>query len=268
MTRRRAFMACGVAGAALVFGGAGVRAAAPQPQSQDHELYARADVEYGLRLYGTNCAVCHGENGDAIDRVDLRSGTFRRASSDRDLRQIITSGIPDTPMPPGEYDAAELTALVAYLRRMGDFDPSSVTPGDAVHGRAVFEGEGACTTCHRVGGRGSRAAPDLSDIGARRSAGALERSLVDPSGAMLPINRPVRLVTRTGQTVRGRRLNEDTHTVQIIDAEGGLLSFDKTGLREYDVIATSPMPSYRDRLSREDLADLLAYLLSLKDVSP
>ena len=28
---------------------------------------------------------------------------------------------------------------------------------------------------------------------------------------MMPINRPVRLVTRAGQTINGRRLNEDTY---------------------------------------------------------
>ena len=41
---------------------------------------------------------------------------------------------------------------------------------------------------------------------------------------MLPINRPVRIVTRDGKTIRGRRLNEDTFTVQIIDEQERLLS--------------------------------------------
>jgi hypothetical protein len=37
----------------------------------------------------------------------------------------------------------------------------------------VFEGKGACLSCHRVGEQGSRKAPDLSDIGSIRAAGRL-----------------------------------------------------------------------------------------------
>ena len=60
-------------------------------------------------------------------------------------------------------------------------------------------------------------APNLSDIGSQRSAGSLQRSLVDPSSQMMPINRPVRLVTKDGTVINGRRLNEDTYSMQIID---------------------------------------------------
>ena len=42
-----------------------------------------------------------------------------------------------------------------------------------------------------------------------------------------------------------------------------LLSLTKADLREYAVLTTSPMPSYKD-LTADELADLIAYLLSLK----
>src|SRR5438034_7180697 len=46
----------------------------------------------------------------------------------------------------------------------------------------LFRSEkGNCTSCHRVNGKGSRVAPDLSDIGAIRSPDALRRSLTDPT---------------------------------------------------------------------------------------
>ena len=81
---------------------------------------------------------------------------------------------------------------------------------------------------------------------------------------MWPINRPVVVVTGNGERLTGRRLNEDTYTVQLIDERERLRSFDKADLREYTVLMESPMPSYADRLSAEELADLLAYLVSLK----
>ena len=49
------------------------------------------------------------------------------------------------------------------------------------------EGKGACLNCHRVNGKGSRKAPDLSDVGSVRSAGSIERSLVEPDIQMMPI---------------------------------------------------------------------------------
>ena len=82
---------------------------------------------------------------------------------------------------------------------------------------------------------------------------------------MLPLNRPIRLVTREGRVITGRRLNEDTYTLQLADEEGRLLSFAKNDLREYKVLTTSPMPSYKDALTQDEIADVFAYLLSLKD---
>ena len=249
---------------AVVSGVALVAAAESQALAQDHAgQYADADIAFGARLYADNCSTCHGANGDGVPGVNLRSGQFRNASSDRDLRRLITNGLPDTPMPPGEYSDGELTGLVSFLRTMSDVNPGTFALGDAQRGRDVFLGAGECLRCHRVGGEGSRSGPDLTDIGATRSAGALERALLDPDGAMLPINRPIRAVTRDGQVTTGRRLNEDTFTVQIIDQDERLVSLEKRHLEEYTILTDSPMPAYRDELSEEQLSDLLAYLLTL-----
>jgi len=49
-----------------------------------------------------------------------------------------------------------------------------------------------------------------------------------------------------------------------MDAKEQLRSFVKAELREHGP-APSPMPSYQDRLSEQELADVVAYLVSLKD---
>ena len=85
---------------------------------------------------------------------------------------------------------------------------------------------------------------------------------------MLPLNRPLRAVTRDGEVVTGRRLNEDTYTVQIFDERERLVSLDKADLQELTVLAASPMPSYAGTLSEPELADLLAYLVTLKGLLP
>jgi cytochrome c oxidase cbb3-type subunit III len=234
-----------------------------QGQAQDHQ-YTSADIEAGSRLYANQCSMCHGPNGDGVNGIDLRRGLFRRSVSDEDLAGVITNGIPASGMPSFKFQPPEITAVIAFVR--AGFDPAgtAVKVGSPSRGQALFVGKGGCATCHRVNGVGPRTAPDLSDIGAVRTASNLQRSLLDPTAAMLPINRPVRAVTREGKTIRGRRLNEDTYTVQLIDDGERLVSLVKADLREYEIGTTSPMPAATAGLTADEVADVLAYLLSLK----
>ena len=233
--------------------------------TQDHAgQYAPADVAYGAQIYTAQCAMCHGANGDGVGGVNLATGQFRRAASDRALGRLMTTGIPDMGMPAFDLDSGETAGIVAYLRNMRSFDASSVPIGDAARGRAVFEGAGMCRDCHRVDGTGAGMPPDLGNIGSLRTASALRTSVLDPTSALLPINRPIRAVTKDGSVINGRRLNEDTYTVQLISESGRLVSLAKSDLAEYTVLTTSPMPSYADKLAPEEVADVVAYLLSLK----
>lgn len=235
------------------------RAQAPLHDGQ----YADADIAYGAKVYAARCVTCHGAQGDAIGGVDLRSGRFRSAVIDRDLERFIRAGSP-AGMPAFALDSAEMAGIIAYLRNMNAVDAAAAITGDAVRGRAVYDGKGGCAACHRVGRTGSHVAPNLSDIGATRSAASLERSLLDPTSQMMPINRPVRVVTRDGTAISGRRLNEDTYGLQLMDDRERLHSLVKADLREYTIGKTSPMPSYKGTLSNGEVADLVAYLLSLK----
>src|SRR6185295_2787604 len=182
----------------------GPRLAAQVPGSAHPGEYAPADIAYGSRLYDAQCTTCHSANGDGVGGVDLRSGKFRKAVTDQDLGRVITNGIPGTGMQAFKFDTAELTGVIAFIRNMNSFDRGSVKPGDAARGRALFDGKGQCRSCHRVDGEGPRSAPDLSDVGANRSAASLLRSLTDPSSQMMPINRPIRAVTRDGKEIKGR----------------------------------------------------------------
>ena len=226
--------------------------------------YERADIERGAQLYDEFCSNCHGDEGDGVGNVNLKAGQFRQASTDQNFRRILTRGIPGTAMPPGDYGDTDLLAIISYVRTMRDYDGGVVTLGDAGRGRVVFEGKGECTSCHRVAGNGSRLAPDLTSVGAIRGAGSMRETLLDPTGSILPVNRQVRVVTRGGSEITGRRLNEDTYTIQILDDQERLISFDKVDLQEVTVLSASPMPSYADSLTEEELADVLAYLVTLK----
>jgi putative heme-binding domain-containing protein len=230
----------------------------------DHQ-YPTEVVEAGARVYVTECALCHGANGDGVDGVDLRRGLFRSVRSDEDIRRVVTTGVGGSRMPSFDLGTTELDGVVAYIRAGFDPEGVAVRVGDAARGQAIFEGAGRCAGCHRVSGRGPRRqAPDLGEIGVQRTAAALQRTLLDPGGALLPINRPVRAVTRAGETIRGRRLNEDTYTVQLIDTDGRLRSLLKSDLSEWEVSTTPTMRA--TSLDAEQVADVIGYLLSLQGV--
>jgi putative heme-binding domain-containing protein len=239
----------------------------PQTRGQDRAPeYFQSDIAYGAQIFVAQCSTCHGAAGDQIAGVNFRAGQFKRDQTDTDLRLTITNGVPGTAMPPFLFSAAEMTEIVSYLRNMSSYDAHGMAMGDKGRGKALFEGAGNCTSCHAINGKGPRVAPDLGDIGALRTAELLQRTLLDPAGSMLPVNRAVRAVTKDGKVISGRRLNEDTYTVQLIDEQERLVSLTKADLREFTVLKTTPMPSYKDKFSAQELADLEAYLLSLKGV--
>jgi len=233
--------------------------------SQDHSgQYAPADIAAGARVYSALCIGCHGPNGAGVGGIDLRQGPLPRASTDAALTTLVATGIAGTGMPSFRLDPNDARTLVAFIRSGFDSNTTTAPGGDAASGRAIFEGKGACLTCHRIETRGHDIGPDLTDIGRARTAAAIQRSLIDPTGSMIPINRPVRAVMRDGGVITGRRLNEDTYTVQIMSDDGRLVSLVKSELRQWSVSTTSPMPSYKDSLTPSEVNDLVAYVSSLK----
>jgi putative heme-binding domain-containing protein len=225
---------------------------------------AAADIDDGGRVFRDTCANCHGPDGDEVAGVDLGRGQFRRASSDQDLIRIIRSGIPGTPMPASNFSDEQAAKVVAYLRSVAASRRSNSAQGDAARGKSLFEGKGTCISCHRVNGAGTRSGPDLSTIGQLRRAVELEQSLVEPDAEVLGTNRSYRVITKDGATVTGRLLNLDTFTVLLLDSKEQLRAFVKSDLREYGFIERSPMPSYRESLTPQELADVVSYLVSLK----
>jgi putative heme-binding domain-containing protein len=226
------------------------------------QRYIREEVEAGNRLFTSSCTGCHGPEGDWVGGVNFSKGQFRRSTSDDDLVRVIMRGIPNTPMPPSSFSDGQAATIVAYIRSLASAGSGS-TPGDAARGKALFEAKGQCLTCHSVSGAGSRSGPALTEIGSFRPGSDLQRSLLEPDADIRAENREVRFTAASG-SITGRLLNQDTFTVQIIDASGDLRSYNKSEIRDLTLLKTSTMPSYRNTLTAQELADVVSYLASLR----
>jgi putative heme-binding domain-containing protein len=257
---------------ALAFLALGCLATGCAIYAQDPE--APSTLQLGERLFLTNCAQCHGPEGDAIPGFDIGHGKFRHTNTDAGLADIINHGIPGTAMPPHTFTGfapgvssaqSQVGAIIAYMHYLAESSlRDSIVSGDASRGQAIFEKKGGCLACHAVRGQGSHLGPDLGDIGAARRPAELQRSIQDPAAEVLPQNRFVRVVPRSGASLTGRLLNQDAFSVQLIDAKEQIHSFWRADLREFTFLDGSIMPSYKDKLSAEEISDLVNYLVSLK----
>jgi len=234
---------------------------APGAAGAQHET--ASDLLDGERAYRDRCANCHGPNGDLVPGINFSQGQFRRQMTDDDLSRIIRQGIPNTPMPPSNVSEQQAAQIVAYLRSLAAAKPAAAIAGDAARGKGLFESKGNCTACHSVSGIGGRVGPDLSNVGAARQAVFLERALLNPQENVQPDHRFYRVVLQDGTTVTGRLLGHDTFAVRLIDTREQLRSFLKSDLKSHG-FTESPMPSYKDRLTPQEIADLVSYLSSLR----
>ena len=145
------------------------------------------------------------------------------------------------------------------------FAQQASQPGDAARGKAIFEGKGSCLSCHRVRVTGSRTGPELTGIGSHRSRGYLERALLDPDADVAAANRGVRVtLKKDGTVVAGMLLNRDMFTVELVDGQGNTKLFTKSELSNVTIVSKGLMPSYKGKLTSEEVADVVSYMTSLR----
>lgn len=229
------------------------------PAVEKNPLNSPADLELGKKLYGGRCAGCHGPLGDGGTGATLATPSLPRASSDRALYRIIRYGLPDTEMPAHNMTEREIWQIAAYVRTLGKTGGDAVS-GDPARGLVLAKGKGGCTGCHVLNGAGGLTGPPLTGIGARRSSAYIRAKLIDPGREVTPGFSMVTLRTRAGRKLTGVWLNEDTWSIQVRDVAGNLHSFWKSDLADLSVERRTSMPSFKDRLTSQEIDDIVAYL--------
>ena len=227
---------------------------------------SQKDVERGKRLFGINCAPCHGPEGNGGRGANLARPKLPRATDDKALFLIIRDGIPNTEMP-GTWSLSDHEAwqVAAHVRTLGRLAPEKVA-GDPRNGRSVFRNKG-CVGCHTVGVEGGRVGPPLTEIGERRSAAYMRDAVLDPPAHLPEDFTMAEITTASGRHITGIMLSEDTYSVQVRDLSGNLHSFWKQDLAKFEKHTDrTPMPAYRGQLTDSELDDLIAYMASLRGI--
>ena len=220
-------------------------------------------AQSGATLYRAQCAGCHGLDGAGTGAgPSLTSGTFQRGGSDEELFRTISKGVPGTAMPAFSFSGLQVWQLVTHLRAIGIVHGAAQSKGDAEAGAVVFRAN--CSGCHAVRGEGGLIGPDLTAVGSRRSYAELLQSVIDPDADVPSQYWRVNVKTSTGQNLSGIRLNEDTHSLQLRDEKGRLISLLKRNIATTELIRQSPMPSFKDKLTDAQIANVIAYLISVR----
>lgn len=224
---------------------------------------APPDAALGKRLFESQCALCHGQNGTGGRGPSLNRPNLDKAPDDPALDKAISQGL-GTEMPGAwQLSAREVASVRTYVRNLASI-PSEPLRGNASRGATLYRSKG-CNNCHIVKGDGGGFGPELTLIGTRRNASHLRESMLEPA-AFLPEDFPtIELVTAEGKTIKGIRANEDTFTVQIKTPDGRFASYRKSSLRSYKKPKDqSLMPSYKGKMTDTELDDVVAYLAGLR----
>ena len=260
-----------------------VLAPAVEAQAQAVNPYTNnaAAVEEGRGLYNDACTSCHGADGAAGEigpGLGVPGRSYAR-TTDAEIFDAIRHGIPATVMPANQsrLNNDQIWKITAYVRGLRGTAIDAPSPGDSVHGEAVFWGPGGCGSCHMVKGRGSIIGPDLTDLAGSRKTQSIIAALTNehhrvygPGGAqphnLMPLQTypVVQVTTLGGKTVRGVLRNEDGFSMQIMGLDQQLYLFDRAKLKTVIYEPGSLMPSdYDKRLSHVEFDDLLAFLTRL-----
>ena len=217
---------------------------------------AVAQSTEGEQLYMGSCSGCHGKTGEGSQGPSLLSGRASRLG-DRALFDVIRNGLPGTSMPDFPLADEKVWQIAAFVRSLTAPAVSAQLGGDAARGRAYFFGEGKCSGCHMIGGVGGYPGPDLSNVGAERTAHQLRESVMKPSARIADGYRAVSAVLRGGRTVRGVAKNFNNYSVQIVDGSGRLHLLQRSELTGVELQEGSMMPA----VTNGDLVgDLVAFL--------
>ncbi|MBI1249445.1 c-type cytochrome [bacterium] len=169
-------------------------------------------------------------------------------------------------------DSPEIASLLEkYRLSLDPADPLAeyrvaLSGGNFEKGRKIFfeKTEVSCVRCHRAMGTGGRVGPELDALGESKPREYLLESVVQPNAKIAKGFESILVLTVDGQTYSGVLKEETDEAVNLVDAEGKLITIPQDDI-EGRKSAKSPMPEdIFKHLSKSELRDLVEFLVGLK----
>jgi putative heme-binding domain-containing protein len=155
-------------------------------------------------------------------------------------------------------------------KRLGDaIRPQEILAlaGDIARGRQLFQESTVvqCRNCHRTESMGTELGPDLSQIGKKLDRAKLLDSILQPSASIDPKYAGWLIETKSGTVITGLLVQKDDAEVVIKDMQNKQHRIPTDEIEGLFPQRKSLMPDLLLRdFTKEQVADLLAYLSSLK----
>ena len=240
--------------AAIAAAALGVTLAAQPPAPATSPPPADPGVQRGQAVYLRHCVECHGAAGKGdgpaahllsprprdftLARYKIRSTETGSLPTDDDLLRSLRQGLYGTAMPGWQQllPDADLRAVVAYIKTLAPRfareapepilppPPAPLTPQGVAHGAVVYQAL-QCGKCHGIDGRGTGATATAFEDDWRQPIEAAD--LTEP------------------WTFRGGATAEDIY------------------MRFRAGMSGTPMPSFKDNATDDDMRDLAHFVLSL-----
>ena len=187
-------------------------------------------------------------------RLDVLGGKVTLGGNvERGNRSSMYQVIVQRPTAGGKVDAPTVHAILKAGKT------------NKVHGSKVFFGKGACMACHRIKGKGQNLGPDLSDLGLRAQADYVVRAILDPSADIIEGYQQAHFQMKDGSEVFGMVQGETAKSVKVFLADGSPRDLSKNEVEKRTMLEISGMPpSYAYTLSKQEIADMAAWLLDQK----
>ena len=138
-------------------------------------------------------------------------------------------------------------------------------PGDPEKGRATFT---SCLTCHKVGDEGQDIAPPLDGSG-HRELEHLLTAIVDPDAAVEGGYGLYRITQTNGSVIEGYLDKKEALGTTVAMMGGARMFIPKASIKNEEFVGgRSFMPPAFGQLPEETMADLVAYVGTLKEGEP
>jgi putative heme-binding domain-containing protein len=146
--------------------------------------------------------------------------------------------------------------------------PEALSGRSFANGKQMFQ-IANCIACHKVNGVGTEIGPDLTKLDAKLKPAEVLRDILEPSWRINEKYQTLVFDLKSGRQMTGLILEETPTKLKVIEnplAKADPVILDKSDINGRERSLTSMMPKgLLDKLTREEILDLLAYVVARGD---